>query len=245
VTVVVRGREQLAGLQLQVRQGTRLVRTVRVRRRARALAISWPPSAGKRCQAAPAGHYRLRVTARDVAGNIRAVDVGAVAARGVVFSLPDRAIVAGRRVRVGISSDARGLRLELARLGGKPAVLARGTHAPAAVARVPAGAAGGIYLVSNRHAGRTYRALLAVRGASRARVALLVGKRPSAVLAAYQRRLDGLGIRFDALTSRDAAGGALGRYTVVVAPPGAGRIPVVAGVQLVRSLAGIKPGLGA
>jgi flagellar hook assembly protein FlgD len=245
VTVVVRGREQLAGVQLQVRQGARLVRTVRVGRRARALAVSWPPSAGKRCRTAPDGRYDLRVTARDVAGNIRAVALGEVVARGVVFSLPDRAIVAGRRVRVGISADAHGLRLELARLGGKPAVLARGTHAPAAVARVPAGATGGVYVVSNRHAGRTYDALLAVRAASRARVALLVGKRPSVALAAYQRRLDLLGIRFDALTSRDAAGGALRRYTVVVAPPGAGGVAPIAGVQLVRGLAGIKPGLGA
>ena len=95
-------------------------------------------AAGKRCTTAPDGRYALRVIARDVPGNTRAIDLGAVRARGVVLSVPDRAIVAGRRVRVGISADARGLRLELARLGAPSAVLARRTHAPAAVARVPA-----------------------------------------------------------------------------------------------------------
>jgi hypothetical protein len=244
VTVVVRGREQLAALALELREGTRRVRTVRVRSRARALAISWPPRIGKRCQTAPDGLYRLRLVARDVPGNTRALDLGEVRARGVAISVPDRAIVAGRRVRIGLSADARSLRLDFARLGGTPGVLARGAHAPAAVARVPAGTAGGIYVVSNRHAGRTYQALLAVQGASRARVALLVGKRPTAALAAYQWRLDLLGIRFDALTLRDAAGGALGGYAVVVAPPVAGGVAEIAGVQLVRSLAGIKPGLG-
>src|SRR6185436_4846060 len=130
VTVVVRGNEQLAGLALQVRQGSRLLRTVRVKSRARALAISWPPRAGKRCTTAPGGRYRLRVVARDVPGNSRAVELGAITARGVALSPPDRSIVAGRRVRIGISADARSLRLELARLGdGAPQVLARGTRA--------------------------------------------------------------------------------------------------------------------
>jgi hypothetical protein len=244
VTVVVRGREQLAGVQLQVRQGARLVRTVRVRSRARALAVNWPPYAGKRCTTAADGRYHLRVIARDVAGNTRALDAGDVIARGVVFSLPDRSIIAGRRVRVGISADARGLRLDLARLGGRTGVLARRTHAPAAIARIPAATAGGIYVLSNRHAGRTYRSLLAVRGAQRARVALLVGKRPGIALAPYQRRLDALGIRFDALTLRDLAGGALAGYAVLVAPPVDGGTAEIAGVQLVTSLAGIKPGLG-
>jgi FlgD Ig-like domain len=244
VTVVVRGSEQLAGLRLQVRQGTRVVRTVRVRKRARALASSWPPYAGKRCTSAADGRYHLRVIARDVAGNTRALDAGDVTARGVVFSLPDRAIAAGKRLRVGISADARGLRLDLARLGGATAVLARRTHAPAAVTRLPAATAGGIYAVGTRHAGRTYRALLAVRGAKPARVALLVGKRPSAALAPYQRRLDALGIRFDALTQRDAARGGLNGYAVVVAPPVAGSVTLGGGVRLVTSVAGITPGLG-
>ena len=244
VTVVVRAREQLVGVQLQVRADGRLVRTVRVGRRARGLAVSWPPYDGTRCTTAPDGRYRLRVIARDVAGNTRALDVGAVTARGVVFSLPDRSIIAGRRVRVGISADAHGLRLDLARLGAQPSVLARRTHAPAAVARIPAGAAGGIYVVGNRHAGRSYEELLAVRGARRARVALLLANQPRAGLAAYQRRLDGLGIRFDALTLRDVAGGAPAGYRAVVAPPAGGGVPEIAGVKVVTTLAGITPGLG-
>jgi hypothetical protein len=244
VTVVLRGREQLAGLALEVRQGSSLVRTVRVKSRARALAISWPPRAGKRCQTAPDGVYRLRVIARDVPGNTRAIGLGTVAARGVALSLPDRAIVAGRRVRVGISADARGLRLDLARLGAAPAVLRRRAHAPAAVARIPAGARGGVYVVSNRHAGRASQALLAVRGAKPARVALLVSKRPRAVLGAYQRRLDALGIRFDAVTLRDASAGDLHGYKVLVVPPVGGSVAGIAGVQIVTSLAGIRPGLG-
>jgi hypothetical protein len=245
VTVVVRGREQLAGLALEVRQRSRLVRTVRVKSRARALAISWPPRAGKRCTTASDGLYRLRVVARDVPGNTRAFDLGRVRARGVAISLPARSIVAGRRVRVGLSADARGLRLELARLGSPPSVLARHTHAPAAVARIPAGAPGGIYVVSNRHAGRTSRAIVALRGAHPARVALVI-RAPTAAVAAYQRRLDALGIRFDVLTERDVQRGALRGYRVAVVPPVGARTPVVelAHGRVVRSLAGIRPGLG-
>ena len=223
VTVVVRGSEQLAGVQLQVREGERLVRTVRVGRRARALAVSWPPYDGTRCTTAPDGRYRLRLVVRDVPGNTRAIDLGEVTARGIVLSTPDRAIVAGRRVRVGISADARGLRLELARLGsGSTGILARGTRAPAAVARVPAPTRGGVYVVSNLHAGRTYEALLAVRGSRPARVALLVSGRSPAELLPYQRRLDALGIRFDAITLRDAREGVLDGYAVLVVPPGGG-----------------------
>ncbi len=244
VTVVVRGSEQLAGLRLEVRDGLRVVRTVRLRKRARALAISWPPYAGKRCTTAADGRYRLRVLARDVAGNVRAIDAGALTARGVELSLPDRSVMAGRRLRVGISADARGLRLDLARLGGAPAVLARRTHAPAAVTRLPAGLAGGVYVVSNRHAGRSYRALLPVRGARPARVALLIDGRSSAVLAPFQRRLDALGIRFDAVTLRDLAVPGSGGYRVLVVPPVNGSRAEIAGVQLVTTLAGITPGLG-
>jgi FlgD Ig-like domain len=247
-TVVVRGREQLAGLQLQVFSGAKLVRTVRLRKRARALAISWPPYAGKRCQTAPDGSYRLRVVARDVPGNTRTIDLGTVLARGVVLTVPDRSIVAGRRLRVGLSADARSLRLDLTRVGGKPAVLTRGAHAPSAVARIPAGAAGGIYVVSNRHAGRTYSALLAVRGAKPARVALVVGTRPSAALEAYQARLDALGIPFDVLTSRDLVLGVLRGYKAAVVPPEPDQArPVVVDLAhgtVVRTLAGITPGLG-
>ena len=243
VTVVVRGREQLAGLQLQVR-GAHLQRTVRLRKRARALAISWPPYAGNHCRTAPDGTYRLRVIARDVPGNTRAIDLGAVVARGVALTVPDRAIVAGRRLRVGVSADARSLRLDLTRIGGHPAVLARGAHAPRAVARIPAAATGGVYAVSNRHAGRTSTALIAVRGARPARVALLLGTRPTAADVAYQRRLDALGIRFDAFTQRDFTAGALNGYAVIVAPPENGGVAEIGGVKLVTSLAGIVRGLG-
>ena len=245
VTVVVRGNEQLAGLALQVRQGSRLLRTVRVKSRARALAISWPPRAGKRCTTAPDGRYRLRVVARDVPGNTRAVELGAITARGVALSPPDRSIVAGRRVRIGISADARSLRLELARLGdGAPQVLARGTRAPAATARVPAAARGGVYVVSNRHAGRTSQTLLAVRGARAARVALLVSRQPASVLLPFQRRLDALGIRFDAITLRDQREGVLDGYKAVVVPAVGGGADGLSGFQLVTSVDGIKPGLG-
>ena len=245
VIVVVRGREQLAGVRLEVRKGDELVRTVRVGRRARALAVSWPPYDGKRCTTAPDGRYRLRVIARDVPGNTRSVDLGAITARGVVLTPPGRAVVAGRRVRVGISADARGLRLELARVGGgAPEILARGTRSPAAVARIPAATRGGVYIVSNRHARRTAQALLAVRGERRARVALLVSGRPASVLLPYQRRLDALGIRFDAVTLRDLRGSVLDTYAVVVVPAVGGSADELSGVQLVTSVAGIKPGLG-
>jgi hypothetical protein len=242
--VVVRGREQLAGLQLQVWRGATRVRTVRLRKRARALAISWPPYAGKRCRTAPDGAYRLRVVVRDVPGNTRAIDLGALVARGVVLSVPDRSIAAGRRVHIGISADARSLRLDLARLGGAPSVLVRGAHAPSAIARIPAAARGGLYVLGNRHARRTSTALIAVHGARRARVALLVGRRPATGDGAYQRKLDALGIRFDAFTTRDARDGALGGYAVVVAPPHGGGVAEIAGARVVTSLAGIVPGLG-
>ena len=223
------------------------MRVVRLRKRARALAISWPPYAGKRCTTAADGRYHLRVIARDVAGNTRALDAGDVTARGVVLSLPDRSITAGRRLRVGISADARGLRLDLARLGAAaPAVLARKTHAPAAVARLPAALPGGVYVVSTRHAGRTYRTLLAVRGAQHARVALVVATRPDEAALPFQRRLDALGIRFDVLTQRDVEEHALLGYTAIVAPPfdPSRAIIVTGGVKLVHTLAGITPGLG-
>ena len=221
------------------------MRTVRVGRRARALAVSWPPYENGRCTTAPDGAYRLRVVARDVPGNTRAIELGEVIARGVVLTTPDRAIEAGRRVRVGISADARSLRLDLTRLGGAPVVLARGAHAPAAIARLPAGAAGGVYVVSNRHAGRTSTALLSVRGPRPARVALLVRGQPQATLAAYQARLDALGIRFDALTGRDLTQGLLDGYGAVVIPPGGAGEAEIAGIRVVRTLAGIQPGLGA
>jgi hypothetical protein len=245
VIVVVRGREQLAGVQLQVRKGGRLVRTVRVGRRARALAVAWPPYDGTRCTTAPDGTYSLRVVARDVPGNTRAIAVGTVVARGVALSVPDRSLVAGKRVRVGISADARSLRLELARIGGgAPQVLARGTHAPAAIARVPAAERGGMYVVFNRHAGRTAQALLAVRGARPARVALVITDPRAAALLPFQRRLDALGIRFDAFTLRDLRAGALDGYAVAVVPAVGGSAEELSGITLVTSVDGIVPGLG-
>jgi hypothetical protein len=248
VTVVVRGSEQLAGLQLQVRkislEGTNLVRTVRLKSRARALAISWPPRAGKRCTTAADGRFRLRVIVRDVPGNTRAIDLGAIVARGVALTLADRSILAGKRLRVGISADAPSLRLDLTRVGGTPAVLARGTHAPSAIARIRAQAAGGVYIVSNRHAGRTSERLLAVRGSRPARVALLVGGQPASVLLPFQRRLDALGIRFDAITLGDQRAGALDGYKAVVVPGVGGRADSLSGLQLVTTVDGIKPGLG-
>jgi hypothetical protein len=247
VTVVVRGREQLAGLRLQVRRttlaGTRVIRTVRLRKRARALAISWPPYAGKRCTTAPDGRVQLRVIARDVPGNTRVFDLGSIVARGVAITLPERAVVAGRRLRVGISADARSLRLDLRRAGAATSTaLARGAHAPSATVRLPAGLAGGLYVVSNRHAGRTARAVLAVRAAQPARVALLFAGERSAD-EAYQQRLDALGIRFDVYTTREVAAHGLTGYRVVVEPPGTGRT-AFAGAQIVRTLAGIVAGLG-
>jgi hypothetical protein len=221
------------------------VRTVRVGRRARALAVSWPPYDGKRCTTAPDGRYRLRVIARDVPGNTRVVDLGAITARGIALSTPDRSIVAGKRVRIGISADARGLRLELARLGdGAPQILARGTRAPAATSRVPAATPGGVYVVSNRHAGRTSEALLAVRGARPARVALLIAAQPASVYVPFQRRLDALGIRFDAFTLRDQREGALDGYKAIVVPAVGGSADEISGIQLVTSVDGIQPGLG-
>jgi hypothetical protein len=101
-----------------------------------------------------------------------------------------------------------------------------------------------VYVVSNRHAGRTSRALVAVRGGRPAHVALVVLGQPRTTLAAYQRRLDGLGIRFDALTPRDLSTGAAEGYNVVVVPPGGAAEGPITGVRVVTSLAGITAGLG-
>ena len=147
---------------------------------------------------------------------------------------------------MGISADARGLRLELARLGsGAPQILARGTRAPAAVARVPAATRGGVYVVSQPARGPHVRgAARRARRAARARRAVRDG-RPASVLLPYQRRLDALGIRFDAVTLRDAREGVLGGYAVARrACRVDGSIAQIAGIRLVTSLAGIEPGLG-
>ena len=64
------------------------------------------------------------------------------------------------------------------------------------------------------------------------------------MLLQYQRRLDALGIRFDAVTLRDASAGDLNAYKVLVVPPVGGSVAEIAGVRLVQSLAGIIPGLG-
>ena len=177
VIVVVRGNEQLAGVRLEVRKGDRLVRTVRVGRRARALAVSWPPYDGKRCTTAPDGRYRLRVIARDVPGNTRAVDLGQ-SLRGASSSRrptarSSRASAPGSAsppTRAACASSSRGWRRGAA-------ILARATRAPAATARVPAASRGGVYVVSNRHAGRTPRRCSRSAGRARA-VALLVAGSP-------------------------------------------------------------------
>ena len=183
--------------------------------------------------------------ARDVPGNTHAVDLGAIRARGVVLAPPDRSIVAGRRVRIGISADARGLRLELARLGdGAPQILARGHAGACRDCACP-----------GRGARRRLRRLQPPRGThvrdaagrarrAPARVALLVSRQPASVLLPFQRRLDALGIRFDAITLRDQREGVLDGYKAIVVPAVGGSADALSGLQLVTSVDGIKPGLG-
>ena len=235
VIVVVRGREQLSGVRLEVRKGAQLVRTVRVGRRARALAVSWPPYDGKRCTTAPDGRYRLRVIARDVPGNTRAVDLGEMTARGVVSRRPTaRSSPAGgcgsasRPTRAACGSSSR---------GWEPArrqILARGTRAPAAVARVPATARGGVYVVSNRHAGRTSEALLAVRGAtSRTRRSALIDGQPASVAPALPAAAGRTRHPLRRDHARDMRAGPLDGYKAVVVPAVGGGVDPISGIQLV------------
>jgi hypothetical protein len=83
-----------------------------------------------------------------------------------------------------------------------------------------------------------------VRGARPARVALLTARQPASVLLPFQRRLDALGIRFDAVTLRDVRQGLVDGYTAVVVPAVGGGADEISGVQLVTTVDGIRPGLG-
>jgi hypothetical protein len=76
-------------------------------------------------------------------------------------------------------------------------------------------------------------------------VALLMTGRSAATMLPFQRRLDALGIRFDAFTLRDLREGRLAGYAVVVVPAavGAGADPL-SGIKLVTTVDGIVPGLG-
>ena len=240
--MVVRGREQLGGLVLEVRRGG-----------GSCARCAWPSRAGARRQLAalrgralPDGARRRLSPARDRARRAgqhardRPRQGDRARGRALAAGPRDRR---GRRVRVGISADARSLRLDLARLGGPPSVLARGTHAPAAVARVPPATPGGVYVVSNRHAGRLATALsrCAARGLRAWRCSCGTARGDA---AAYQRRLDALGIRFDALTRRDLAQ-APGRLRGARRSAGRGERRRDRRRELVRTLAGIRPGLGA
>ena len=237
VTVVVRGREQLAGLQLQVRQD----------RQPRPHGAAAQACAGARDQLAAvcrqalhdgAGRAatHLRVIARDVAGNTRAIDARRRSlARGVALTLPDRAIVAGKRLRVGISADARSLRLDLARLGGATtAVLARGAHAPSGDRAHP-GRAARRHLRRRQPARRAHASRRCWRCAARRRRASRSSWRPrptaSLIAAVSSASSTRSASASTSLTQRDIARGALPGYAVVVAPPAAGapRATAVAG----------------
>ena len=67
---------------------------------------------------------------------------------------------------------------------------------------------------------------------------------PASMLLPFQRRLDALGIRFDAMTTRDLRGGRLDGYKAVVVPAVGGSADPFSGLELVTSVDGIKPGLG-
>jgi hypothetical protein len=64
------------------------------------------------------------------------------------------------------------------------------------------------------------------------------------VLLPFQRRLDALGIRFDAITLRDQRKGILDGYAALVVPAVGGGADPASGLQLVTSVDGIQPGLG-
>ncbi len=247
-TVVVRGSEQLAGLRLEVREGTRVVRVVRLRKRARALAISWPPYAGKHCTTAADGRYRLRVIARDVAGNTRAL----VRRRG---DGARRRVLAARPLDHGGQASARG------HLGGCPG--------PAPRSRAPRrGGAGGARTQDARArrgrppAGRPARRRLRRQHAPRrADVPRPAGsaRRAAGARRARGRHATGRGLRCrsSGAWTRSASASTSSRsatsrrtpscgYTAIVAPPfdpSRGLI-VTGGVKLVRTLAGITRGLG-
>ena len=232
------------GLRLQALQGARLIRTVR---------LEEPRSLTRDQLATPCrramrdGARRPVPPARDRARRCRQRACHRRRRRACTWGRP----LAAREVDRGRTPDpgrhlgrCAGTASRSRAAGGNAPVLARRAHAPAAVARVRAATRGGVYDVSNRHAGRTSRALVAVRGARPAHVALVVRGQPRTTLAAYQRRLDELGIRFDALTPRDVGTGAAAGYNVAVVPPGGAAEGPITGVRVVTSLAGITAGLG-
>ena len=181
-------------------------------------------SAGRRTRASAARPRRTAATAardrpRRARQHARASALAIVCARGRVLA-PDRAIIAGKRLRVGISADARGLRLDLARLGGGgDAVLARG-DARARRRRAPPAAPGGRRLRRQQPPRRAHGAGPA--GSARraeARVALVVVTRPDGgrrcLPAAAGRARDPLRRPHAA---RGRARARLRGYTAIVAP---------------------------
>ena len=245
VIVVVRGREQLAGVRLEVRKGDELVRTVRVGRRARALAVSWPPYDGKRCTTAPDGRYRLRVIARDVPGNTRAVDLGAITARGVVLSPPGR-----RSSRVGACGSASrpmpaacGSSVRASAAARRRSSRAARAHRPPSRAFPPRCGAASTSSPTGMRAAPPRRCS-PYEGYVRHALPCSSPGPPPSVLLPFQRRLDALAIRFDAVTLRDLREGVLDGYAVVVVPAVGGSADELSGIRLVTSVAGITPGLG-
>src|SRR6185369_4243627 len=62
-------------------------------------------------------------------------------------------------------------------------------------------------------------------------IALLVSRQPASVLLPFQRRLDALGTRFDAITLRDQREGVLDGYKAVVVPAVGGGADGLSGFQ--------------
>ena len=223
------------------------MRTVRVGRRARALAVSWPPYDGKRCTTAPDGRYRLRVIARDVPGNTRAIDLGddhgarrrALAARPLDRRRAGACASASRPTRAACGSISRGS-------GGAPAVLARGTHAPGGDrARPGRPRAAASTSSATATPGAPPRRCWRCAARSPARVALLlVDGQPASVLAALPAAPGRARHPLRRDHARDLRAGLLDGYTAVVVPPVGGSADPIAGIRSCTTLAGIQPGLG-
>ena len=192
--------------------------------------------AGKRCTTAPgrplppAGD-RPRRAGQHARGRPRRDDCARrrpLAARPLDRRRAGACASASRPTRAACGSSSRG--------SERPAaVLARGTQAPAAVARVPAAARGRRLRRQQPPRGAHLRRRCWRCAARSRRTRRAAGQRAarSATLGPIQRRLDALGIRFDALTPRDARAGALDGYKVVVVPPVGGSAAEIAGIQLV------------
>ena len=187
-----------------------LVRTVRVRQRARALAVSWPPYDGRRCTTAPDGRYRpardrprrARQHARDrrSASSPRAASSSRCP---TARSSPASACAsASRPTPAACGSTSRGS------AGRRRCWRARRTRPPRS--RACPAALRGRRLRRRATAMRAARIDGAAGGARREPGARRAARQPggrASVLAPYQRRLDALGIRFDAITLRDVARG--------------------------------------